>query len=129
MNHQPSVLIVSVYLSTNSSLDNITNHDTAKAALDALGVGYIELLGSYRGVVEKSLLIDSSHKRVVEILARDYKQESYLLLESDRFASLVFGDGTTVGLGYLHGVSRSEAMGLEAWSYRADLDQFYAVTA
>lgn len=127
MNIQPRTLIVSVYLSSNSELDNITNHDTARAALDALGVGYIELLGSYRGVTEKSFVIDHSFKRVVELLVRDYSQESYLLLESDRYASLVYSDGRIEALGYLRGVTRSQALLLDAWSYRADLDQFYAV--
>jgi hypothetical protein len=129
MNINERILIVSAFQSSVPHAENIANHEELKANLTLMGVGFIELDGAYKGVPEKSLLFTESNRRVVEMIARDYKQECFLESDNDRYSSLVYADGRRVGLGYLKPVSKSEALALDGYSYRPDLDQYYAIVS
>lgn len=97
--------------------------------MNSLDLAYIRALGSYKGTVSRSYIVDIGHdgSRYGEVdiaklhkvldLARTHKQESILLLDSVRNAMLLYIEsGEVVQLGRLNAVSKQDAESSEAWT-------------
>lgn len=102
-------------------------------------IGYKKLVGSYKGTIEQSFVINANDFDLIKHLLRDNNQETYLYLANHkhglRRAFLVPSEKPLAEavsqhhfLGYLRQASKEVALQHEAWSYRPDLDQFWIVT-
>lgn len=117
------VLIFSVYRPNKP--DNELQHAIACQRLTRMVIPYVELLGSYNGVTEKSILVTRENRDVVVDLCRQHKQECYMESDSSRQAWLMFPDGNRQQLGYLSPVDEDSAKRTGNWSYRTDINQYY----
>lgn len=126
-NIDPTVyLILSAELST---LDPERNQDRSlelETLLDSMQVPYKRLAGKYKTQTERSYIVPFSAG--VLKAAKLFGQESVLKLHPDNKAELIYLEtGQSQIIGTLQKVSKAEALELDAWSYRPDLNQFYAV--
>lgn len=87
---------------------------------------YKQVLGSYKGVQEKSYVVDEDFENVVFKLAKEHNQESVLFLDEVRDAYLVFiKDGRQVKIGKWQAVQ--DVKGLDAYTIDQTTGQAYAV--
>lgn len=124
MRHYDHIVIVSVYQQTKDDLDN---HKNTIAQLELMQVPHLELEGSYKGVKEKSILLPVKFKRIAEMLARDYNQETYLESHNDRMTELVYSGGHSIRIGTLAEVTESEALESGNYSYNPITKVYYGV--
>lgn len=107
---------------------NASNDTLVLEAAGFTSKTYKELDGSYKGQTEKSYIVDAEHLETVMQLARMHNQESILLLDQDRNASLYYiKSGLNTPIGRLVPTSEAVALSKDAWSYRPDLNTFYIV--
>lgn len=89
------------------------------------GMG-IEVLGSYKGEIEKSIVCDIDKLHDVLTLAKAYNQESILVIDESNNAELIYLNGTpNESIGRMVTVTKQEALSNDAWSYRADLGLYF----
>jgi hypothetical protein len=86
------VIIFSVFDHTKDSFDNLDNHNKIKDRLKARHIKFVETIGQYKGTKELSLVVDAVNVSGVKNLMKLYNQESYLYLDQDRNATLVYND-------------------------------------
>lgn len=107
------------------------NSPNDHAVLEAAGITgtmFKELKGSYKGQTEASYIVDASLLDNVLGLAKAHRQESILILDQDRNASLYYvKSGLNTPIGRLVPASEAVALSKEAWSYRPDLNTYYIV--
>ena len=88
--------------------------------LDKNNVTYTVGVGSYKGAVERCIMVvcyDKIAERVARYLAARYNQESVLYVDADRLARLETPQGDLIErLGHLVNVSRSEATKADAYT-------------
>ena len=94
-----SKVIFSVYNGNRSEKENGAQHEKVKRRLDLLEAAYTEVIGSYKGEIEKGFLFQSTDiARFLNALflafnyAKENGQESVLTVNSDDTATLVFID-------------------------------------
>ena len=125
-------IILSAELSDQTDIQNKHQTDTLEARLKQKNASYKHLVGSYKGIREASFLIevnDNFNLFDAEALGCRFGQESVLVLDEDRNASLVTLNIKldTVKIGKLKAITNKEAIKLEAWSYCPLNNQFYGV--
>lgn len=128
MKYFDKALVFSVYNSSRPLVENIDQHTALIDDLTNSRIPYVELLGSYKGVQERSILISNADKYIylVEQLCKLHGQESYLSLDVDRHAELVYlSDSRRESIGYITAVSETEAKSKDAWSYNPIVKQYY----
>ena len=99
------------------------------------GIGFKQLIGSYKGTTEDSYVVNMKWLSYVEQAGLLDGEESILLLseslgQNRRRAKLHFLNASKPDedIGILRAVVKEEAMKQDAWSYRPDLDTYF-VTA
>lgn len=123
MRDNTTYYVFSVYRGQDAVADKLNHLEQ----LQALPGTNKEVLGCYKGQQEKSIITALPLDKVLNI-ALTYGQESILVLESDDTAKLcMVASGETKKIGKLERVTKDEALKLDAWSYRADQDQYYAI--
>jgi hypothetical protein len=121
-------LIFSVY--KNNELPNVneSRHHTVKEILKDRNIPYVDCIGSYKGVEEKSFLVVSKDldllNELVQLALHEYAQETVLLVEGQGEARLWDGD-SSVRLGQMREVSLDEARNFEAYTVRLDTLKAY----
>ena len=114
---------------------NTTNKDTERAEIVKAvpgAAGVAETVGAYKGQENRSwlVLLKLNHEaeqiqRLIE-LARVYRQESILVVDEDRKASLVYmEDERQVDLGTLVAVDEKTAKMQDAWTYAPHNSTYY----
>lgn len=107
-----------------------TERESAREFLSTQGIGTKELVGSYKGSQETSILAvvnDSTKLGLVLELAKSYAQESVLIVDEDRTARLKFiADGSEQALGSFKAIDAEEAAGLDAWTFDPSTMQYFA---
>lgn len=123
MRDNTTYYVFSVYRGQDATQDKLNHLEQ----LQALSGTNKEVLGCYKGTQELSIVTALPLDKVLNI-AMHYGQESILVLESDNTAKLLMvSSGETKTIGKLEQVTKDEALRLDSWSYRADLDQYYAI--
>lgn len=123
------------------AIDNDKDPAKFKEFLKYNAIPHSECLGSYthhegelKGVqvVEKAYIIPAEFLFLLMIANAGWtdKQESVLHLgpahgDGSRKATLLFGDQSTLALGYLSECTLEEAMASDSWTYNADLKKFF----
>lgn len=124
LKEKPHVIIIAL----NSGYDL---HAETRMIKEYSGLDSKPLTGSYKGqceyshaVVLNKPLID---EKVLLDLARDWKQESVLLLDKDRRAELIFLDKNVQRLpvGRFTAVYDLEALKHDSWTYDPMYNQYY----
>ena len=86
--------------------------------------------GSYKGNEERCYIINASKlsdvAKILE-LAKEHKQECFILLNEEREATKVFSNGKSEKMGRLKTVSESEALKHESWTYDYNTDQYFLI--
>ena len=92
---------MSAELSTLSSFDNASRTESLRILLTNKGYNFTSVLGSYKGKLERSFLIDASEDIVKPLqgVAGYYKQEAILVVNEDQKASLIYNNGKTEKIG------------------------------
>lgn len=95
-------------------------------------IGFKQLIGSYKGTMEDSYIINKKYLSTIERAGFLYAEESILLLgeslgQNRRRASLHFLNALKPDqdIGILRAVVKEDAMKEDAWSYRPDLDTYF----
>lgn len=123
---KPRVLIFSVYQAGESQDINEYNHAELLKRLKGSEVEYKELVGSYKGVLENSILVMYTpfNERLVQMLCNQFNQECYLDSGHDRHTELVYPTKRE-SIGYLKQVSQSIAESLDAYTYDFSNDSYW----
>ena len=110
---------------------NTSRHlELARYAQATLGCPVKHLKGVYKGDIENSLYIEfknqDNYERLLEF-ATAMEQESVLLLDSNRAASLIYTDNTgkIEPLGRLRAVTKNGVKGIDCYSYDVSQDLYY----
>lgn len=126
MNIQRRFLIVSVFLTSENEETNKHNHKTVVQRFKDKQLAFIELQGKYNGIPEQSLLIDGfEYRALVERLAKEYSQESYLESHSDGSTFLIFTNGSKEFIGQFLAISPEEAQASGSYSYNPHTKQYF----
>ena len=95
-------------------------------------IGFKQLIGSYKGTMEDSYIINKKYLKAIERAGFLYAEESILLLGEDlgknrRRATLHFMNAfkPDQDIGILRAVVKDEALAQDNWSYRPDLDTYF----
>lgn len=130
MNFKPEVTLISAFnhkVLTNA--ENEARHKELRGELQVRGLNFKEVLGSYKGDVEKTFVVNTNEDKaltMVKVLACLYGQESILIVDQERKASLYdCNDGTITKLGRFCAVDALEASKLDNWTL--DGTQYYTV--
>lgn len=131
-------IIFSVYRKEKSDEQNQLNFAQAKRALDKGDIEYKEIAGFYEGLHEKGFIVNAKHVGLVYALCETYHQDSYMLLDNierngHRKAYIATFNDSYSGaelnyIGWLHPITVDESKYFDAWTYRPDLNQYYAVS-
>jgi hypothetical protein len=93
--------IVSAFRGVNSDKENKARHEELKKAVRAMGYGFIELRGGYKGdegyVEELSLLIPNITKKGIVDLGRKYQQHSVMYKNDQDFYYIGTNEEAGVG--------------------------------
>lgn len=116
------VVIFSAFRSELSEATNEYHHLEAMEVLRDNGIRFKEVLGVYKGVSEKSIVVvlDSVSQLHIPIgIANRYNQESVLILDADtRKANLYYlKSGQSESIGVFEAVSESEAKSRDAYTF------------
>lgn len=101
------IIIFSVYQADKSEAENLNKHYDERLLLENTGIEYIETLGVYNGVKERSLIVDAKYESLIRDITAIHNQECYLLLDQDRNASLVTPKGVSKSIGIFKAVPDS----------------------
>ena len=112
--------IVSVYESSKAATINSLSHNNMLCTLDMLSVPYQSIVGAYKNIEEESILIPIQYERIVQMIARDHNQESYLKHNNDRSCELIYSNGYIEKIGTMVEVSENKARSKNAWSRGVD---------
>lgn len=125
MNVKKRIAIISAELSTLTPNENSLRTSSLENALKTKGYIYNEALGSYKGSLEKSFIIDASEDIIKDLmgLARFFKQESILVVDELQNAVLMYSNGKNESIGQMNQIN--SAKGLESWTLVNGL--FYTV--
>lgn len=126
MNSQRPFLIVSIYLSSENDETSAHNHEVVMQRVKQMQIPHIELYGRYQGAPEASILVDGfEQRRLVEALALEFSQESYIESHSDGSSFLIFADGGRQYIGQFTAVSKEEAKASGSYYYNPDIGQYF----
>lgn len=134
MNILPQALIMTAFKKELDYHTNVArNLELARYAQAVLGCPIKALKGFYKGDSEDSLYIEfrtqDNYERLLEY-AMAMGQESVLLLDANRLASLIYTDNTdkVEHLGKFKATDKQGIAGLDCYSYDAELNQYYITT-
>lgn len=99
--------------------DNLHRMAHLAGRLKQMGADWHLAVGSYKGAVEQSVVIEGLTEHGVltaRIMAGDYHQECILVVDEDGTASLVEPDGSTQHAGGWREVSQTLAVTKEGWT-------------
>lgn len=105
--------------------------DNLAAVGKLVGVGAIPCIGSYKGKLEQSFVMDvDDFEQHVESNGFVTGQDSFLYVQTNHrgvsYASLVYNAPLPdLPLGKLLAVDKSVALKCDSWTYRPDQDQYY----
>ncbi|QOC54203.1 hypothetical protein Atoyac14_23 [Aeromonas phage Atoyac14] len=124
-------VVISAELSTLNAADNDGRSDDLLRRLngrfDSSCVD--EVQGCYKGTLERSFVVqckDHSDVGVVHRFAKEFSQESILLVDSRRTAFLLYVDSLTMErLGHLY--TQYDQPTTDAWTYNADSGTYFYV--
>lgn len=128
MKPQKPIAILSACIEGNDEQTNKALTESMAVALGRLGIAFKPVEGIYQGVSEDSFLVQLEHENeLVKVLALawTYDQESVLIADDYRFASLVFPDGSSKALGKLRVVQKDELSRTGDYTYDAVTDQYF----
>lgn len=129
---KPKKIFVSVYQKNYKTLDNQDNHETL---LVSLKVPYIDLIGVYRGEREKSIALVAYNQdqfdtalKIARNIAKQFSQESIMVVDSDDSAYLSFGPMYNEPLkGSFQEVSEIEAYEQNSFTYEPKTKRYFTV--
>ncbi len=120
MNLKPSFLVFSVFESGVARETNYSNHVVMLQRLQDLVPEASSAKGSYNGVEEESIIVPWSQtvEGMVRMICRDYRQESYLVVDTAGLAALYSPDGGAHirELGLWTSTSKAEAVKTGNWT-------------
>jgi hypothetical protein len=128
MNITNNVLIFSGESNNVSAEKNAIRTKEIESALKNAYLDYKKVIGSYKGIKENSFVVLDTDKtrQVVKDLCEVYNQQSFMGIDSNRQAYLVYmSSGRTEELGRFKAVSESEALKSEAWTYDPTTKTYY----
>jgi len=116
MKNRKRVILVSAELKTLPSQTNEARTKSLENALKTKGYNFSQVLGSYKGSLEKSFLIDASEDilKNVHSLAGYFGQESILVVDELQKATLIDSNGQKEVIGEMKQVN--SLTGLEGWT-------------
>jgi hypothetical protein len=91
-----------------------------------MNIPHEELVGKFGESNEYCVMFDAQHRRIAEMVLKDYDQEFYLEHNNDRTCELVFNDGNRKKIGTMREVTEAEALKKPAWTKTKDNRYFVA---
>ncbi len=120
----PKCIIMSAEYYTESEESNKERTSDLYDLIRDSGMGFKMVVGSYKGVMEQSFLVVYSNDQELALLnnfAKSFQQESILVLDEDRNASLMYcKDRKIEALGRLREVTKEKARELDAYTLTND---------
>jgi len=114
-------LIWSVYQTGRTEKENFLDYQQVRTELRQRGVRAIPVLGTYRGIMERSFIVSDVHLSVVLALADSCQQESILWVKHDNTAHLLYiSSKPTEQLGSCWRVSQAIAEQFDCWTLHED---------
>jgi hypothetical protein len=115
--------------------DSYMNHEACIAQLNKNNIKYKEVTGVYKGIREVSFIIDVKHLDIAVEIAKEYDQESILILEKIgahgmRKAALYYPDsGDCDQIGWFRSRPGEIATKQDSYTYDAVHDKYFVVEA
>lgn len=85
-------VLVTSYQSDIDDSDNMVQFSGVVGTLKALGIEYASCLGMYQGEKESSIALDIKHIDLAKGMAKQFYQDSILVVNKDKRASLLYTD-------------------------------------
>jgi len=125
MNTKKRIILISAELSSLTSPENDQRTSSLKNLLTNKKYNFGQVLGSYKGSLEKSFIVDASEDVVkpLQLIASVFKQESILVVDELQNATLLYGNGKIEKIGTMSQVNSINGLG--SWSLVNGL--FYTV--
>lgn len=92
-------IIYSVARKENTEARNNALHSAERRFLKSMGIQFVDALGVFQGVPERSLIVDRAFSKIVKERAWDARQECVLVVNSDYKAFLTYPDGNVDRVG------------------------------
>mgnify|MGYP001589930196 CR=1 FL=1 len=125
---KPEYVFFSAELSNMSSIDRVQATQTLKDILIKEHIEFLEVNGRYGGINERSLVVGMHRLPRIRELARQFKQDSIMLLFNDERVSLEYtSDGHKEAIGIFKEVSKEEANQAHAYSEIVASKRFFIV--
>lgn len=125
-NH-PEVLIFSVFRTDVPDSHNRDCHRVLVNNLKRNSIPFKELKGAYKRVEGLSILVKADQIGKVRDICKHFNQDSYLSLDENRVATLVYHNGTVEKLGQLVSVSEKEALSSDNYSFDPQYENYFIV--
>lgn len=120
--------IFSTELASNTPSSNDFAHMLGENALKVENISFKDVDHVYKGVKERSFLVEAKHDDAVFDLAVDFGQESVLYVDPKRQAFLVYiGTGDVRPIGQFTEVAKDEALKHDAMTLDIATGKYYIV--
>lgn len=127
-NQNMPFVIVSCFDSNRSSEANEKEHNSILSTLKTIGRPFFEVIGCYKGIKEKSIVVHLDNFNTANTIAQLNRQDSILIVHSDNTAELEFcKTGTRVKIGTWRNCTKQEAESSDAYTYVPDTDKYFKV--
>lgn len=106
---------------------NLGAHENVKQYLEAINIPFKEVQGFYKNTEELSIVVIGDHESLVQDLASQYGQESYLFVDQHGFSTLHKPNGEHLeSLGvFTEAKTMDEIVTLDSYTYSPETKQFY----
>ncbi len=110
-----------------------TRHEKLQRFLKNEGFAFKPVKGYFNGVIENSYVVMLHGEKFLESLLEamfnsDFRQESILYVDANRYAKLIYNDEEEVELGKFHAIDKSLVKTLSAYTYDHANDIYYTTS-
>ena len=127
-NNRKECIIFSVYQDKPVFDVNQRNHKRVIESLEWNDVDHKELIGSYKGVIEKAILVPINQRHFVDVICKLHNQESYIILDNERGAWFIdCKTGQKDFGGWFKETSKAIAQKQEGWTFNPQTRKYYIV--
>ena len=126
MNLFDTTYIISAERADLTDAENFERTDKLQSKLKLWDVAFKRSLGCFKGRREVNFVLITDERTVIDLI-REFNQDSALVLDSKRNASLLDANGTFKSIGKFKAVPEVIALRHDGWTFDKVTNQFFIV--
>ena len=112
---------------------DMIRHEKLQRYLKNEGFSFKPVKGYYKGNLENSYVIILSGEKFLDVLksamfSDEFKQNSILYVDANRYAKLIYSDGIETELGKFHEIDKTLVRTLSSYTYDKANDTYYTTS-